>query len=150
MTTFRLVTGEQLARKKRAGLCAHYRCGKTRLKDRTLCARHRHWLVRERDPGAYTYHNLRQNARRRGKFFDLTLAYWRDWCEENDYLALRGRSRNSASVDCFDPAKGYTAGNLRILTVGQNAKKSNLPVGYFVDETGETMYRDERGEIYPF
>ena len=66
---------------------------------------------------------LRSNAHRRGKDFTITKEDFKEFCEETNYLELKGRTKNSASIDRIDPSKGYIKGNLQVLTLGQNSAK---------------------------
>lgn len=69
------------------------------------------------------YDNLKWNAWRRGKPFTITFAYFQKFCFKTDYIAGKGRSKESYSVDCKIAIKGYVPGNLQCLTLSDNAKK---------------------------
>ncbi len=69
------------------------------------------------------YYALRDNSKRRGKEFTLTLQEFEQFCYQTKYLAGRGRSVDSYSIDRIDNTKGYTAENIRVLTVSENSKK---------------------------
>jgi len=72
---------------------------------------------------AYTYNFWKQNAKRRKKFFDVTLEQFREFCERTNYISLKGREADCASIDRDLIELGYTISNLQILTVSQNSIK---------------------------
>lgn len=76
-------------------------------------------------PESYYYDKLKSNARRRGCFFDLTLDQFKNFCEETGYLKKKGRRSQSYHIDRIDIKKGYTEGNLQILTNLENVMKQH-------------------------
>ena len=78
---------------------------------------------RERNPVAYAYSNLKQNARRRGKDFSLTLAEFEEFCTATNYLKGSGRSATCYHVDRIDETKGYSRDNIQLLTNAENSRK---------------------------
>jgi hypothetical protein len=76
-----------------------------------------------KNPYRYWFGVLRRNARRRGVFFGLSFDYWVKWCDDTGYLALKGRSRDSASIDRIINELGYIDGNIQLLTVSNNSQK---------------------------
>lgn len=86
-------------------------------------------------PETYSYNTLKQNAKRRGHAFVLTLDEFIKFCGETNYLALKGKTKNSASIDRKIPHLGYVYGNLQILSLSENTKK---------------RYADELEEKCPF
>lgn len=87
---------------------------------------------RASDPVKYSYHTLRSNTiRRKGRhFFALTLDEFRLYCVETDYIAGKGRTRLSHTIDCLDPEMGYFIGNIRPLPNGMNSKKGKKILHY--------------------
>lgn len=71
------------------------------------------------------YLSLKNNAKRRGKEFTLTLEEWKKFCSETNYLQLRGTLPEQSCVDRKDATKGYSYDNLQILTNSQNGIKGN-------------------------
>lgn len=71
----------------------------------------------------YAYSVLKNNARRRGKEFTLTMQEFVDFCEETGYMEGKGSSRLSLSVDRIDHNKGYVAGNIQVLSLSENGAK---------------------------
>jgi len=66
---------------------------------------------------------LKSNAKRRGKFFDLTLEQFKTFCIDTGYMAGKGKKATSLSIDRIDVEKGYTIDNLQILTLTANTVK---------------------------
>lgn len=79
--------------------------------------------TRLKNPIRYCYQALKDNAKRRGKYFDLTYMEFQKFCIEKNYLQTKGRNANSASIDRIENDKGYTINNLQILSVADNTKK---------------------------
>jgi len=113
----------KIARHKSKAFCPAYRCRNARGNKKRFCPRHHHAHQAAVNPIGYTYSLLKQNAKRRGKVFALTIGQFKDFCDKENYLALKGRSGKSLSIDCIINAKGYVAGNIRAITVSANSKK---------------------------
>ena len=79
--------------------------------------------ARAADPVRYSYVSLRNNAKRRGKVFTITLDYFKQFCYATDYLKGKGRTATSYTVDRIDESRGYVAGNLQVLTLTANVRK---------------------------
>lgn len=103
--------------------CCVRGCGNNRSRRSRLCSKHLHRHYKEINLLAYTYDLLRQNARRRGKIFEITLDEFREFCDETRYLERKGRTAECASIDRIIQSKGYVKGNLQILTVSDNSIK---------------------------
>lgn len=71
----------------------------------------------------YCYNNLKSNAKRRHKPFDIDFEYFAEFCVKNDYLAGRGRKKDCYTVDCKINELGYVKGNLQRLTKSENSRK---------------------------
>lgn len=99
---------------KRSGIC--YKCERKN----TVSA----------NPYRYAYQTLKDNAKRRRKPFALTFEYWVKWCDDTGYLSIKGRCKDEASVDCIVNDLGYVDGNIRPLTVGDNASKGIKKVSF--------------------
>lgn len=80
---------------------------------------------RENNPIHYYYHILKNNARKRSKRFVVTVTEFEKFCKETHYIELKGKTKNSYSIDCVIEEKGYEYSNMRILTVADNTKKEN-------------------------
>ena len=82
------------------------------------------------------YHNLKNNAKRRNKFFDLSFDYFSGIVSESGYLHGRGRTPQSLSIDCIKNHLGYTKGNIQVVTLSYNASKGVKPedvAGIYID-----------------
>lgn len=80
-------------------------------------------MQKQKDPVKYCFIQLRENAKKRGKEFTLTLDFFRKFCHDTDYIQNRGRTSESFSIDRIDNDKGYTADNIQVLSYGQNSRK---------------------------
>lgn len=78
---------------------------------------------RENHPVEYTFANIKNRARQRGIAFLLTLEEWREWCERNNYIALRGNGKNDMTVDREYNDVGYQVDNMVMMTRTQNRNK---------------------------
>lgn len=74
-------------------------------------------------PMKYTYNNLKNNARNRGKEFNLTFQQFKDFCIKTDYMQNKGITKTSYHIDRIDETKGYTIDNIQVLTNTENVKK---------------------------
>jgi len=79
---------------------------------------------RARNPLRYAYDVLKMNAKRREKPFTITFDYFKKFAIETDYIAGKGRTKKSYSVDRIRNDLGYVPGNLRVLTCSDNARKA--------------------------
>lgn len=77
----------------------------------------------EANPYRYWYQVVKDNAKRRKKPFTLTFGYWVKWCDEYGYLAMKGRSRFDATIDCIVNELGYADGNIQPLAKVDNCTK---------------------------
>lgn len=113
----------KLAKNKPKHICPAYRCKKAKANKKKFCHRHHAVNQKENNLVGYTYNILKQNAKTRKKVFTISLVYFKQWCHETNYLALKGRAKNKASIDRIIHTKGYEPGNLQILTVSKNVLK---------------------------
>lgn len=111
--------------KKKRGLCIAYKCPRSPHGTDRFCPRHRKRWEKEFRPVVYAFNTLKQNARRRGKVFDLTIDQFSTFCEETNYISLKGKTAKSASIDRIDPSKGYSLSNIQILTLSENSSKGD-------------------------
>ncbi len=96
----------------------------------TFCSKcqRRNWA--KNHPIEYTLATLRGNAKRRGKEFSLTIEEFTKWCNENDYIRLKGQSSTSMTIDRNDPNEGYHIWNLKIMTNAENVRKMHIDKKY--------------------
>lgn len=92
---------------------------------RDVCSKHHMQQVRKANPMKCCYTNLKANAKRRGHAFLLTYQEFEEFCIATDYIAGKGRTRESYSIDRIDPTKGYQLDNIQRMTVSENSKKKN-------------------------
>lgn len=85
---------------------------------------------RRKNPVRYAYMNLKHNAKRRGKYFDLTFEQFYKFCKEVNLLDGKRNHKNSYTVDRIDNEKGYTISNIQRLTRSENSKKGTKILDY--------------------
>ncbi len=105
--------------------CSHRGCKNERQGYRIFCGKHHMQQVRKNNPMRCCYTTLKSNAKRRNKAFAITFEYFQEFCIATDYIAGKGRTKDSYSIDCIDPRLGYIPGNIRRTTVSENSKKKN-------------------------
>ena len=123
------------------GLCAVKGCrNRISAKKKDLCSRHHMRLWRSRNPVRAAYTTLKHHALARRKVFTLTFEEFQQIAELNRYIDGKGCTRLALHMDRMDDRKGYEAGNIRVITCGENVAKENRRrfVEYF-RETDEEM-----------
>jgi hypothetical protein len=85
---------------------------------------------RAANPLKWSYWNLKANSKRRGKEFSLTMDEFRQFCEQTNYLAGKGRTLLCYSIDRIDNTKGYSLDNIRRVTVRENSRKGTKILHY--------------------
>lgn len=90
---------------------------------RTQCYHCKNKRYRLADLVRTAYECIKARAKRKGREFTITLAYFRRFCYRVDYRAGLGRSADSYTVDRIKEEKGYVPGNLQKLTNSENVKK---------------------------
>ena len=78
----------------------------------------------------YAYDTLKMNCKRRKKIFKLTFEQFKFYAQATDYIAGKGRKSLSYSIDCRDPALGYTESNIRPMHKGDNSAKGKKRLVY--------------------
>ena len=102
------------------------RCGRNKAKRGSYCYTCRRARYRDINPIAYAFDNLRQNAKRRGIKFLLTLEDFIDFLKEfPEYMFKKGRGKNDLTIDRKIDPLGYAPGNLQVLTNADNVRKKN-------------------------
>lgn len=97
-------------------------------KGRKHCSTCRSRKRRQDDPVRYAYQNLKDNATRRKKPFTITFEYFRKFCQRTQYIAGKGRTRFSFTVDCKINELGYVPGNIRVMYQVDNARKGTKKI----------------------
>lgn len=103
--------------------CSTPYCKSKPRKGKKICSTcdKRNW--RQKFPMKACFQTLRQNCTRRGKIFAITFEYFKLFCYKTKYMAGKGRSKTSYSIDCIEPYLGYVEGNIRKVTVPENSSK---------------------------
>lgn len=102
--------------------CATKRC-RNNTEGRELCNTCRSRKARLSDPVKYAYQNLKDNAKRRGVLFTITLEDFRQWCKKVTYIGFSGRNPDSFTIDRKHDDIGYHLDNIQVLTLSENVKK---------------------------
>ena len=105
--------------------CATKFCRNDAATGRSYCHKCRSRQYKQRHPEAYFFNALRNNARRRGKEFTISLEYFRGFSDATKYLEYKGRNGFNLSIDRIDNSKGYVRGNIQVMTVSENSVKSD-------------------------
>ena len=73
----------------------------------------------------YTFNDYRNNARRRGKEWDITLAEFEAFCLRTGFMETKGRNGHQDSLDREVNSRGYVIDNVRVLSVSKNSQKAD-------------------------
>lgn len=87
------------------------------------CSTCRSRKSRSSDPLRYSYTTLKNNSKRRGKVFQLTIEEFNKFCIKYNYLRGKGKTSESYSIDCIENDKGYVKDNIRVLPLADNSRK---------------------------
>ena len=132
---------------RKVNSCSTKYCRKPRGKNRRVCYSCQKRKTAENHPIKNAYYNLRTNAKRRGKQFDLTFEEFRKWAVETEYMLGKGKSKHSFHVDRIREYEGYNINNLQILTNSENKKKH---LKYVMDQKGKPVdYHFEETKDHP-
>jgi hypothetical protein len=110
--------------------CKH--CSNNAQKNRLICSTCLSRQTKKTNPFLYFFNALRNNTKRRGIPFLLSLAEFKNFAIETDYIKKKGTSQKSLTIDRLNDQIGYQIDNIQVLTNSQNAKKSRLY--YDIDE----------------
>ncbi len=91
--------------------------------DRTHCSTCRSRKSRESDKVRYAFNTLKSNARRRGYVFTITLEQFRKFCTKTKFIAGKGRSSDSYTIDRIYNSVGYHIDNIQVMKKGSNTRK---------------------------
>ena len=78
---------------------------------------------RLKNPEKYAYQTLKDNAKRRGKEFDISFEDFKIFCVKTSYIAKKGRKKDCLHVDRILETSGYTKENIQALTNTENVRK---------------------------
>lgn len=106
------------------------------VKSKGLCSKHYQQKWRSENLLKYSFNNLKTNAKRRGKYFDLTFEQFSEFATSTDYIGKKGKRSESMSIDRIKNEIGYTYSNIRSIPLGENSRKGTkiLVAGYNYDE----------------
>ena len=107
----------------------------------TYCSTCRSKKSRERDLVKYAFTSLRNNAKRRGIIFTITLEQFKTFCSKVNYIGFAGRSSENYTIDRIHNDIGYHIDNIQVMEKGKNVKK------YFYYDYREKQVRYEREEV---
>lgn len=115
---------------KNTCLCRTKYCRKNKAKTGHYCYSCVRRKYNQRHPLRNAYHVLKNNAKRRGKPFTITMDEWLQWCKKHDYTPTGGKPswpefRSRPSVDRIKSRYGYHIWNIQKLSVSDNSKKSD-------------------------
>ena len=102
------------------GLCWVKGCRNFSRDDRCMCHMHMQRRWRAKNEVQADYANLKSHAKSRGLDFDLSPDYWRGLTDAFNYY---GKRDETPTIDRIDPTKGYVEGNLRVISLSENAAK---------------------------
>lgn len=109
---------------KNEGVCSAAFC--TNKTQYTLCSTCRARKSRLADPVRYAYNNLKNRAKQRKIVFTITLDQFREFCIKTKYMAGKGKTAYSYTIDRKHEDIGYHADNLQVLISKDNIKKYYL------------------------
>lgn len=121
MKTFKMF--KLVPSKKTKRLCIAYRCSNEHSPKDRFCSKHSKRYQKYKNPYKYAFHQKKYRAIERGIEWKLTLDEFIEFCDQNNYMETKGKTKTSASIDRIDPNKGYEIGNLQILSLSENSKK---------------------------
>ena len=115
----------KIVKNRRKGICVAHGCMNSHSKKDRFCSKHRHRYNKWMNPLKYTFYKRKYRAKEREIEWNLTLEEFKEFCDETNYMELKGKMSHSASIDRIDPSKGYEKGNIQILSLGDNTRKKN-------------------------
>ena len=110
--------------------CNTPRCKNDHAPGRRFCHTCRSRKKRAKDPVRYSYDTLKANAKRRNKAFELTFAQFKRFCRKTNYIAGKGRSKDSYTIDRKKNHIGYVLSNIRVITKSENSSKGTKKLEY--------------------
>lgn len=104
-------------------MCNTKNCKKPRAKNRNYCHSCIQEKKKQKDTVKYAYWTLRNNAKRRGKVFKLTLEQFREFAHKTNYMVGKGKQKESYHIDRINEAGAYAADNIQVLSNTENVRK---------------------------
>jgi hypothetical protein len=109
--------------KKKITKCSEPNCSKKRGGNHKLCFMHRNRKHREKHPIRAAYQILKDNAKRRGKPFEIRLIWFTEFIKDSGYIEGKGRLADSMTIDRIKNHLGYIEGNIQVIQKSQNVVK---------------------------
>lgn len=110
-------------KKNKRGRCAVRYCRNMKKPTSNICSRCNHRRRKLNDPVGYAFDFIKQNAKRRGKLFNISKDYFEQLCKESGYLEHKGRRSSALSLDRINPERGYEPGNVRVISLSDNCSR---------------------------
>lgn len=132
--------------------CKTKYCKKPHTKNSKYCHSCKQEKKKQKDHVKYCYWTLRNNAKRRGKIFELTLNEFREFAHKTNYMVGKGKQKESYHIDRINENGPYSVNNIQILTNTENVRKF---LRYEYDQNGvpanfTTQQIKPDTEQYPF
>jgi len=121
--------------------CATKYCRKKAAAKSTKCHSCIKKAYAERHPVRYAFNNLKQNAKRRGKSFELTFEQFEQFAVSTAYMVGKGITKDSLHIDRIDPERGYSIDNIRVLTNSENVQRHQKYLKYEIGPDGKPSFR---------
>lgn len=102
---------------------------------RKLCRACRMRAWRRAHPVKAAYDNWRTNTARRGIPNDVTIMEFARFCVRTGYIYLRSIGVDM-TIDRPDSTRGYTIGNMQLLTRAANSRKQGKEISYALAKAG--------------
>lgn len=115
---------------------------RNRIANGASCSTCRSRKARQKDPVKYAYLTSKNNAKRRGKGFLLTLEEFKKFCVKTKYIAKKGRHATGLTIDRIDNDGPYSVDNIQPLENRANVIKMHLHYQWW-DKTA-TVTRDRQ------
>lgn len=112
--------------------------------------RERHKRYKNADLMKWSFQQQRANAKRRGKYWALTLEEFREFAVVTELMTKKGRKSLAYSVDRIKSEYGYYLGNIRRQEYGENSKKKILEYDWATRSARVIPYQELEPEHYPF
>lgn len=88
-----------------------------------ICSKCKSRRFKERNPFRYFYNKLKHRAGERGHSFTLTFEEYCHFAKTSGYMEHKGKTAASLSIDREDESKGYSADNIRAVTLSFNTRR---------------------------
>ena len=109
--------------KKKITKCSEPYCKNNRGGNHKLCFKHRNRKHREKHPIRAAYQILKDNAKRRGKPFEIRLVWFTEFIKDSGYIEQKGRLADSLTLDRIKNYLGYIEGNIQVIQKSKNVTK---------------------------